>query len=402
MKGGVRKRGNNWYYYFDLGKVNGKRKKIERKGGRTKKEAEAALRKALEEYENAGLFFEPSEISVADYMDYWLKNYVEMNCKYNTIDGYSRIIKNHIKPALGAYKLKSITPAVLQQFVNEKATKGFTKHYLVNIISVLSGSFKAAVFPYKFIKENPMQYVKLPKNENTKAETDRKIISQDEFKRIIERFPQGSTFYIPLQIAYHTGCRVGEVTALTWDDIDLENKVIDINKILIKKEKKQWYFGTTKTVSSVRKIPIGDTLVQILKKHKKWQMENRLKYGKLYIQYYVDKNNRVYFVDGTKETKTTDDKVQFVCTKEDGGLVTSETIRYCSRVINYELMIPFSFHALRHTHATLLIENGANMKDVQKRLGHSRLSTTMDTYTHVTEKMSKNTVDIFEKVCHPQ
>lgn len=116
----------------------------------------------------------------------------------------------------------------------------------------------------------------------------------------------------------------------------------------------------------------------------------------------MDKNNRVYFVDGTKETKTTDDKVQFVCTKEDGGLVTSETIRYCSRVINYELMIQFNFHALRHTHATLLIENGANMKDVQKRLGHSRLSTTMDTYTHVTEKMSKNTVDIFEKVCHPQ
>ena len=96
MKGGVRKRGNNWYYYFDLGKVDGKRKKIERKGGRTKKEAEAALRKALQEYENAGLFFEPSEISVADYMDYWLKNYVEMNCKYNTIDGYKRIIENHI------------------------------------------------------------------------------------------------------------------------------------------------------------------------------------------------------------------------------------------------------------------------------------------------------------------
>jgi integrase len=401
MQGGVRKRGNNWYYYFDLGKVDGKRKKIERKGGKTKKEAEAALRKALQEYESAGLLFEPSEISVADYMDYWLKNYVEMNCKYNTIDGYKRIIENHIKPALGSYKLKSITPAVLQQFVNEKSNMGFTRHYLVNIMSVLSGSFKAAVFPYKFIRENPMQYVKLPKNENIKAETDRKVITQDEFKRIIERFPQGSSFYIPLQIAYHTGTRVGECCALTWDDIDLDNKDIDINKILIKKGK-QWYFGTTKTVSSVRKIPIGDTLVNVLKQHKKWQAENRLKCGQFYNYYYKDKNDRIYSVDGTKDYKTTDSQIHFVCTKEDGTLVTPETIKYCSRVINYELMIQFNFHALRHTHATLLIENGANMKDVQKRLGHSRLATTMDTYTHATEKMSKNTVDIFEKICHPQ
>lgn len=335
-------------------------------------------------------------------MDYWLKNYVEMNCKYNTIEGYSRIIKNHIKPSLGAFKIKSITPAVLQQFVNEKSNMGYSKNHLVNIISVLSGSFKAAVFPYKFIKDNPMQYVKLPKNENKKYETDRKIISQDEFKRIIERFPKGNPFYIPLQIAYHTGTRVGECCALSWDDIDFENKLIEVKRILVKKEHKQWYFGTPKTLSSIRKIPIGNTLLEILKKHKKWQIENRLKYGQYFNFYYVDKNDRIYSVDGTKENKTTDDSIQFVCTKENGELVTPESIRYCSRVINYELMIQFNFHALRHTHATLLIELGANMKDVQKRLGHSRLATTMDTYSHATEKMSKDTVDIFERLFHPQ
>ena len=401
MTGGVRKRGDKWYYYFDLGKVDGKRKKFERVGGKTKKEAEAALRKVLQEYENAGLTFEPSEISVSDYLDYWVKNYVEMNCKYNTIDGYSRIIANHIKPAFGSYKLKSITPAILQQFVNEKSTQGFSKSYLVNMITVLSGSFKAAVFPYKFIKENPMQYVKLPKNENIKGETNRKVISQKEFERIIARFPQGNSFYIPLQIAYHTGTRVGECCALTWDDIDLENRIIKVNKIILKKDNKQWFFGTTKTESSTRQIPIGNTLTDILKKHKKWQLENRLKAGRYYNNYYVTKEDRIYPADGTKEFKTTDDQIQFVCTREDGLLVTPESIRYCSRVINYELLIQFNFHALRHTHATLLIENGANMKDVQERLGHSRLATTMDTYTHTTEQMSKNTVDIFEKVCHP-
>jgi integrase len=85
-----------------------------------------------------------------------------------------------------------------------------------------------------------------------------------------------------------------------------------------------------------------------------------------------------------------------VCTTERGTLVTPETFRYCSRVINYELMIEFNFHALRHTHATRLIENGAKMKDVQVRLGHSKISTTMDIYTHATDNMSLETVNIFE------
>lgn len=402
MTGGVRKRGNRWYYYFDLGKVDGKRKKVERVGGNTKREAEAALRKALQEYENAGLFFEPSDISVADYMDYWLKNYVEMNCKFNTIDGYTRIVNNHIKPAIGSYKLKSITPAVLQQFMNEKSNRGFSKSYLVNMLTVLSGSFKAAVYPYEFIRDNPMQYVTLPKNNNRKYDTDRKVITSDEFKKIIERFPEGNTFHIPLQIAYHTGVRIGECCALTWDDVDLDNGTISISKIILKKEKKQWYFGTTKTESSVRTIPIGSTLVNILKRHRKWQLENRLKYGQYYYNYYVTNDDRVYGSDGLTDFKSTDQPVHFVCTAESGKLVTPDTVKYCSRVINYELLIQFNFHALRHTHATLLIENGANMKDVQERLGHSRLATTMDTYTHVTEKMSNDTVEIFERVCHQQ
>lgn len=93
--------------------------------------------------------------------------------------------------------------------------------------------------------------------------------------------------------------------------------------------------------------------------------------------------------------------VHFVCTKEYGVLVNSDTFKYASRVIHYELGIDFNFHSLRHTHATTLIENGANIKDVQTRLGHSEISTTLDTYTHATEKMANQTVDIFEKASLP-
>ena len=88
MKGSVRKRGATWSYYFDLGKVDGKRKRKEKKGFRTKKEAEAALAKALHEYNNAGAVFEPTEITVADYLNQWFDLYCKTNLKYNTQVGY--------------------------------------------------------------------------------------------------------------------------------------------------------------------------------------------------------------------------------------------------------------------------------------------------------------------------
>ena len=95
MTGGVHKRGATWSYYFDLGKVNGKRKEKEKGGVRTKKEAEAALAKAISEYNSTGQVFEPSEITVSDYLDQWYNLYCKPNLKYNTQIGYLRIMEGH-------------------------------------------------------------------------------------------------------------------------------------------------------------------------------------------------------------------------------------------------------------------------------------------------------------------
>ncbi len=397
MEGHVRKRGEKWYYSFEAASIDGKRKRIERVGGRTKKEAESALREALQEYNSSGTFFKPKEVSVSDYMKYWMKNYVEIECKPNTQRIYSDIIRIHIDPYIGQYKLSSISSMVLQQHLNKLYSMGLSKNYLSNIHGVLSGSFMYAVEPAKFLKESPMIYVKMPKCPHKKRDTDRTIITTKDFNRIINRFPFGSQYYIILMICYYTGTRIAECTGLTWDKISFENKTISIDRILVKHRDKKWYLGTPKTQTSYREIPIGNTLLEVLKKHKKWQLENRMKYGSYYTQYYVSKDNNIYGLDNRVEYKVTDPSVEFVCTQENGTLLNPDLARYCSRVINYELNIQFNFHSLRHTHATILIESGANMKDVQKRLGHSKLSTTMDTYVTVTEKMSKETVDIFEK-----
>jgi integrase len=402
MDGCVRKRGDKWYYGFEAGSINGKRKRIERAGGRTKKEAEAALRKALEEYENAGLHFEPSEMSVSDYMDYWFNNYVLINCKYNTRCGYEMIIKNHVKPALGIYKLKSLTPAILQEFINGKYLSGYSKNHLTNMYTVLNGSLKYAVHPCNFTKDNPMQYVKYPKYEHSRLETDHKIISKDDFNKIIERFTPGTTFYISIMIGYYTGCRIGEVAGLTWNDINLEKGIINVNKIIYKRGK-NWYFGSTKTESSVREIKIGKTLIDALKQHKKWQLENKVKYGQYFMQQYESKEisdnerlRRIYSLESSLNSKI-GNPISMICTKENGDMMTPETFKYASRVIHCDLGLVFNFHALRHTHATTLIENGANIKDVQTRLGHNKIQTTLDTYTHSTENMASQSVEIFEK-----
>ncbi|MEG0297120.1 MAG: site-specific integrase [Clostridium sp.] len=378
MKGSVRKRGTSWFYSFDIGIVEGKRKRNTKGGFRTKAEAEKGLRTALIEYEELGQVFKFSELTVVDYFMYWHKEYVITNCKYKTINYYKQIIDTHIVPFFKDYKLKQLTPAILQKFLNYKMINGYSKHSVSNFYGVLSGALKYAVYPCNYIKENPMSYVSMPKYQDTIKDSDTlKLISIDEFNKILTRFPKGSTFYIPLQIAFNTGMRGGEIAALMWDNVDLKNKTITIKYTQIeqgKKPNKEYVLGTPKTKSSYRTISIGDTLVDILRDHKEWQNCNKEKYG----EWYTDS--------------------PYVCTKENGDQVTINTYKYLSRVINYELEINFTMHSLRHTHATLLLENGANPKDIQCRLGHSKLATTMDTYSHVTQKMKLNTVNIFENI----
>lgn len=386
MKGGVRKRGKKWYYYFDAASIDGKRKKIERVGGLTKKEAQTALRNAINEYENCGVVTHESTISVADYFNFWYDDYVKINCKHNTQVGYMNTIKNHIIPALGIYKLKSLTPAILQNFLNEKFKEGYSKDTLIGYKGILTGALRMAVYPYQYIKENPMQYVTLPKYDSSKINNEVKIISLDDYSKILRRFPSGHKLNIPIQIAFHTGLRAAEVCGLTWNNIDFENKTLSVEKILVYHQSNVMVLQSPKTRSSIRKITMGDTLVNLLKNHKEWQNENKIKYG----EFYLNDNNINY------GPYTNSKEYGFVCTGENGEIVNTVMFRHLCYVVNKQLHIPFKFHSLRHTHATLLLENGANIKDIQARLGHGKLSTTMDTYSHVTKKMSYDSVTLFE------
>ncbi|HAP7858541.1 TPA: site-specific integrase [Enterococcus faecium] len=353
---------------------DGSRKKVEKVGGDTRPEAEAALRKVLSDIDETGQYFLGTDTRVKQYLDFWMEEYVKLNLKYNTYENYRFTIKNHINGYLGKKKLTDLSPALLQNFINAEFKKGYSKKTMTITHSVLKNALNMAVYPWGLIKQNPMLYVKIPKYEaRPTTKKDLKIISLEDFDHMLEITPEGHPFYIPLNIGFYTGMRVGEVCGLTWDDVDFSNGTITVEKQMVKNDG-AWVYGTPKTSSSNRTIFIGQTLLAILKKHKKQQLENRMKYGKLYI----DSNT--------------------VCTKEDGELVTPSVVKWNTRRISNALSLSFNFHSLRHTHATLLLENGAKMKEISERLGHSRISITMDTYSHVTDKMRNETVDIMENL----
>lgn len=412
----ARKRGKTWEYSFEGAKIAGKRNRITKGGFRTKAEALEAGTKALAEYNNCGQSFTPAEISVSDYLDYWFENYCKVHLKYNTFHGYEGIIRNHLKPRFGQYYLRSLTTAPIQEYVTYLFTQGYARSSIVGIVTTLSGALNYAVEPMKFIQYNPCSYIRYPKQR--KKGQERYIISPETFNRIIQRFDESSIYYLPLMIGYYTGLRISEAFALTWDDIDFDTKTLTVNKITVKRNngqpshkmkgkegrdhKSAWYFGTPKTDNSVRTIKFGDALYHALKNARKKQMANKIRYGEYYTDIYLkpekdEKGDDLFrLIEIERSIPCAYQPANMICVKENGQYVSTDSFKYCARIIHHELMIDFNYHSLRHTHATTLIENGADIKDVQLRLGHDNIQTTLQTYVHNTELMAGRSVDIFE------
>lgn len=372
MSGYLRKRGDSWYYRIYVGIVDGKRKQIERFGGKTKKEAEKALRMALNSMDITGAHYEPSKMSFHDYLDEWMESYVKPNLKDTTYATYRSAIDKHIKPFLGKYQLKALTPAILQKFIANKKKEGYRKSSLNSMLVILKKSLHYAVQPCEHLKNNPALYVEMPKYQEIEKEA--RAFSAEELEKIFERFGPETDFYMPIMLAYHTGARLGECLALTWDDINMNEKIIHIRHTLSDKRGDP-VRTTPKSKNSVRDVPFVDALAKILKARKAREAANKLKYGQFYI--------------------STD--IPYVCTHENGSVMTSNAMRYFGKFCHDVLGIDASFHNIRHTHATMLLENGAKLEYVSRRLGHSSIAITADVYAHVTDKMHERHLDILDR-----
>lgn len=197
--------------------------------------------------------------------------------------------------------------------------------------------------------------------------------------------------------------RTGEVFALTWNDIDFDNKTIKVTKTVYYKDKNKkgrWYLGTTKTQSSSRIVYMCETLCNLLKKYKSEQESNKKQFKDKYKYYNLEqiKNKHGKLIEyQVVESKKSKSNINMVFVKTNGTYSGTDVIKYPYTIIHKELGIDGRFYDLRGSFATTALRSGVEIKDISKTLGHSKIETTENYYITSTKDSLKNVSETFEK-----
>lgn len=426
-KGSVRKKGNKWYYRFYVEDESGKLVQREFTGTASKSETEAMLRKAMEDYEAKKFVAKAENITVGGLLDLWVEEELKPgNLSNGTVMAYTGTVGRIKQYPIGSRKLKTVTPEHLQAFfdhlsfggVNADGTtvKPISKGYMRLFSAVMQGAFRFAVFPKRLMTYNPMQYVKIKQAQETQelfkedAEDGFTVptISFEQYKALTDWLKKkNNPALLPIQIAYFTGLRIGEVCALTWQDIDLKEQAITVRRSMrYNGARHKMEIGTTKR-NKIRTVDFCDTLAAILKVAKAEQHKNRFQYGGLYSLNYcksVQEKGRGYYelysVPQSEKVPEDYKELSFVCLRSDGCYESASTVSLVCRTAAKKVpgLEGFHFHQLRHTFTSNLLANGAAPKDVQELLGHADVSTTMNIYAHATREAKRSSARLLDKV----
>ncbi|EOO20037.1 site-specific integrase [Bacillus cereus] len=373
MKGSVLKdkQRGHWYFSFDLGKdpFTGKRRQVKRRGFKSEKEAKEALIKFHADVLNDESL-DLSQMTYSKYLDEWFEER-RISLQKSTYETHSIFCKNIIKPKLGHFKLQKIEPVHIQKFINNLANEtDYSAHTIHLVFRIVNASLKKAKV-MKLIKDNPATGTTLPK----KQRKEMNVWTLDQvnyFIRESKKVHRLTRIYVACVISLLTGMRQGEIMGLRWGDIDFDKNVIYIRQTLT--QAAEIKVGA-KNASSVRSIHIPDKLIGELKAHRKTVLEERLYYGEKY-----EDNDLVV---GTRTGKP----------------MIPRNLRKEFYNLTEKLGLPkIRFHDLRHTHATLLIQQNINVKLIADRLGHSDIETTLNTYSHVLPDMQKSVSEQLDKI----
>lgn len=392
----VRKRGNSWEFRFETARVGDKRTQVSKGGFETKKAALEAGTEAMNQYNNSGAVIEPSKISLSDYLDQWMEKYCKVALKPATVENYEKNIRLRIKPALGQYALSSVKTASIQKLINDMFNEGYSRNTISTVKRILSGAMRYAIDTDGVLLVNPTARVRLPSvravPENPTRSSPNVFIPPEMIDRIFARFPEGTSTFIPMQLGYRCGMRIGEAFGVCWDDVDFDAMTISIKRqAQWDVEKQQWYMTAPK-YDSFRTIEMDEKLGEILQREHEKQLRARQYYSERYTQLFVS-------VDGIINTTGEGNKIFPVAVREDGTYIGPRTMQHASSVIHHELgYSEFTFHSLRHTHATMLVESGAPIKYVQERLGHKDAQVTMRIYSHLSQKQKSDGRALIDKI----
>lgn len=332
----------------------------------TYKEAKEALAKIQYERSKGNLLINTNSdtsLTLNEIYDKWLPIY-EGTVQESTYDKTVRLFENHILPKLGKYKVDKITVDHCQNAFNSwrKTLKRF--RMIKNYASMLLDFAQMR----GYIKNNPMKLVLMPQTRLTKSlslSEEENFFTKEEFNHFINALEgllndKRRTY---LYLVAYTGMRKSEALALQWSDIDFKNYTISITKAVKQGKKTGLTLGPTKNYTE-RTISISQNLIEILKN---WQLEQQEQLKFLNCTYKGSKqlvfhNNKNHLVNPNQPTRWLTD------------FLAANSLRKISN------------HGLRHTHSTLLFEAGIDPKSIQQRLGHTDIQTTLNTYTHFSQK----------------
>jgi len=334
--------------------------------GKTRQEVAQKLTKAISE-RDGGLVFDDENMTLGEYLDSWLNGSVRGSVRQSTFDRYEIAVRVHIKPALGRLKLKILTPAHLAGFYQDRLSAGFAPASVNKLHVTLHKALDQAV-RWRMIPRNVAAVVKAPRPNPKEMRT----LSAEETRKLLEA-ARGDRFEALYVLAVTTGMRQGELLALKWQDVDLENATVSVRRTLTKNGTRL-LFGVPKTKKSRRTIRLTEAAVRVLREHLDRQLARIERLGDLY------KDQGLVFAS------------------EVGTPMNPTNLRRRSlaSLLKRAKLPRIRFHDLRHTCATLLLSRNVHPKYVQELLGHANIAITLDTYSHVIPSMGDQTARAME------
>ena len=390
--GHVEKKGKNWYVILELENEDGERnrrwisakKELGLAKRPTKPQAEELLNKYLRDLHD-GVYVEPSDITVKEYLLQWLEDYAKPNVKPTTYGTYKNAAEKHIIPALGKLQLSKLRKSKIKGFIATKQKEGaradnkdgkLSSSSVYNIFFVLKNMLKHAVED-ELIRRNPAEGLSAPKKEKPEV----KYWEQDQAKAFLKALREhkdgknqkkkGHRLYALYLLALTTGMRRGELLGLKWENIDFKKNTIKVASSFVHTNEGDIMQESTKGGKS-RIIEVPEGVMKALKQHKKQQAEMLIALKRP--------------ADNKSDEKEEWKNLVFTTTKGTPILPRNFERQLKSLIKKYKLP-PLAPHGLRHTAATKMLEDGVGVKTVAYVLGHEDASVLLNIYTHVTPKM---------------
>ncbi|WHX25139.1 site-specific integrase [Virgibacillus halodenitrificans] len=377
----IHKRGKKWAYIVNIAKDSeGKRKQITKSGFKTKKEAQLAANKVENALATGTHIFE-SNITFGELTEEWFEHYTTQ-VKISSVRARRYAIK-HLEYVWKNVPIKKITKHMYQTEL-DKLNKKFSRNYIESIHTTANMIFKFALRK-DLLSSSPANSFVMPKKQVTVKDIEQeniqeKFLELEELRKFltITKTHGLSMDYLMFTTLAYTGLRLGELLALKWSDLNLADCTLRISKTYYNPNNKMNEFQllTPKTDKSIRTIKIDKDLISLFRKHLKEQNEFKMNQRLLY------KDQNFIFAENTGYPR----------------VMKMVALRLQRLMKLMELNKHITPHGFRHTHTSLLIEAGAGVKEIQERLGHSDINTTMNIYAHMTKNIEEKTSQKFSEL----